>query len=47
MSARGVLKPKNTLNRPEEVGLKGEPQVKRSTRHTEIHTGKERTWYKL
>ena len=28
------------------MGLKGEPQVKSSTRHTEIHTGKGRTSYK-
>jgi hypothetical protein len=28
------------------VGLKGEPQVKSSTRHTGIHTGKGRTSYK-
>jgi hypothetical protein len=28
------------------VGLKGEPQVKSSTRHIGIHTGKGRTPYK-
>ena len=46
MSAGGVLKLKGHFERPERVGLKGEPQVKSSTRHTGIHTGKGRTSYK-
>jgi hypothetical protein len=47
MSSGGVLKPKKTFLKPEKVGLEQELQVKQSTRHTEIHTGKERTQYRF
>jgi len=46
MSAEEFSSLKGHFEGPERVGLKGEPQVKSSTRHTGIHTGKGRTSYK-